>query len=1600
MYHLLMYLFINETVADADCESTLQVAAHIFISTILPMLWFSLCLPALQDIRFFVDHQPSLRRASRTKSRRRRMYTCYHIYKTRNRWNRWKRRRSFRKPGRRHLGMRGVHLIRIPNNNEERRGYSPSLVFALMFVYRLVCMIEIALRIVLSTIINPVLYLIRIYNRVLRSIIKYAVPINTKAKHMAKSQEGSWFQALEPNLLSSSLLPYRVQFEPIRGWRVRTRFVACSTVKPINECRFDSDSTVIGVDSHASVTMSSNPEHFEDLQLLDDNATCQGFTDHEGAGATIAGEGTFVFNIEDDDGRVHTIRLPGSLYIPSMTSGPLLCPQHWAQEDLKNGGNKYGTGYSGHDDGLTLHWGNNRYHRRVSLNPSTNTPYFHTAPGSKNYRSFAAGCLACDATRPPIESMIRLRPTDPAHQHQREVVDDWTLVGDEYSGDELLLPSSIEERNETNLIHENNDNSNNDDKEGSQAHGLDETMVSNNNNEAALPTIHYPKESLCPLHPESNHLWKECSQFRRRSLVTEGAITFDPNAALDDDTLPELQADDPKAELLRWHYRLGHLPFAKIQAMAKAGDIPRRLASIKPPVCPGCLFGAMTRVPKPRRDGIGQRSGHDGLTIFEASKPGEHVSVDQLISTQVGFVAQLKGKLTVKRYKAATVFVDHYSRLRYIHLMCGTSSEETLQAKRAFEQWCQEAGVRIKHYHCDNGRFADKAFMDHCAASGQRISYCGVNAHNQNGIAERAIRDIQDQARKQLLHAKAKWPAAVDLALWPYALRYAVHVHNMVPVRDGNESCMTKFTGVRVEMKMRNMHTLFCPVFALQNELAAGNKIPKWSPRARLGLNLGQSPTHARNVSLVLNLETGLVSPQVHVKYDDFFETVQETDEAMAATWKVAAGFVKHDGIPSQASAEVGINDDVEAAPQQLPPVAQGILAPPLPDLYGNIPEPEREGADNQDAANANAISDNNAEHAREQPVFSQPELQHVEVFGTDGDDVELQHEYFQGFRPSNTSLRGRRQAPSRRLRESRGNYELPTSNVATAATTVLADDRAHDEWLELQERMRNPIAFHAEMMGDIMYYHQAMKQHDAAQFTDAVVKEVNGHVEMGNWQLVRRDQVPDPDYILPSVWAMRRKRNLTTNEITKYKARLNIHGGKQTFGVNYFDTYAPVVTWFAIRLIIIFAMCLKYHLKQIDFVMAYPQAPIENDMYMELPAGIRTKHGNSKDYVLKIVANLYGQKQAGRVWNQYLVDKLRSLGFEQSLVDECVFYRGSTIFIVYVDDGIVLDADESKLSTFVKELRDVGLNVEDQGHPSDYVGVNIKKDQYGRYNFTQTALIDSIIRDVGVADVNATRAVPAKSSVVLLPHKTSPKFDESRFSYRSAVGKLNYLAQTTRPDIMVATHMIARYSHDPRKEHGEAIVHLALYLKGTRHIGLRFAPDPKKGFENYVDADFSGLWNRHHAETDPSTAKSRSGWIIFYAGCPIMWSSKIQGMVALSTTEAEYIALSQSLRDVLPMMELVEEIKARGFNVLCTEPFVYCKTFEDNSGALELARLPKLRPRSKHINTCYHHFREFARKGLLKFYPISTTSQIADVLTKNLPYNDFMKHRVKMCGQ
>ncbi len=158
------------------------------------------------------------------------------------------------------------------------------------------------------------------------------------------------------------------------------------------------------------------------------------------------------------------------------------------------------------------------------------------------------------------------------------------------------------------------------------------------------------------------------------------------------------------------------------------------MVNVRAPRCAGCLFGAMTKVPWRGKE---RKSEH---TVFVATKPGEYVSVDHLISTEPGFFGQAKGTLTKTRYKNATIFVNHYSRLIFVYLMTSNLNfSETIEAKQAFEQFAAQHGVRIQHYHCDIGRFAVNDFKMVCKQSNQQLTFCGVNAHFQNEIAERAI---------------------------------------------------------------------------------------------------------------------------------------------------------------------------------------------------------------------------------------------------------------------------------------------------------------------------------------------------------------------------------------------------------------------------------------------------------------------------------------------------------------------------------------------------------------------------------------------------------------------------------------------------------------------------------------------------------------------------------------------------------------------------------------------------------------------------------------------------------------------------------------------
>jgi hypothetical protein len=236
-------------------------------------------------------------------------------------------------------------------------------------------------------------------------------------------------------------------------------------------------------------------------------------------------------------------------------------------------------------------------------------------------------------------------------------------------------------------------------------------------------------------------------------------------------------------------------------------------------------------------------------------------------------------------------------------------------------------------------------------------------------------------------------------------------------------------------------------------------------------------------------------------------------------------------------------------------------------------------------------------------------------------------------------------------------------------------------------------------------------------------------------------------------------------------------------------------------------------------------------------------------------------------------------------------------------------------------------------------------------------------------------------------------------WSYRSIVGMLLYLSTNTRPDIAMAVSQVARFSSNPKQSHATAIKTLIRYLAGTKHIGIIFEPTDSLDIETFVDADFAGLWNVEPLH-DRSCSKSRLGYIIKFASCPTVWKSQLMTQTATSTMHAEYIALSQSLRQVIPLRRLVVEMLPIVRPTAVTSvPVIRCTVFEDNNACLTLAHTRRLTNLTRWLCTSLHHFWEAVENGDVVVARIETTKQDADYLTKPLPKEPLLACRQRNQG-
>ena len=360
----------------------------------------------------------------------------------------------------------------------------------------------------------------------------------------------------------------------------------------------------------------------------------------------------------------------------------------------------------------------------------------------------------------------------------------------------------------------------------------------------------------------------------------------------------------------------------------------------------------------------------------------------------------------------------------------------------------------------------------------------------------------------------------------------------------------------------------------------------------------------------------------------------------------------------------------------------------------------------------------------------------------------------------------------------------------------------------------------------------------------------------------------------------------------------------------------------------------------------------------------------------------------------------MHKISFTLSTFNPCLYYRGSVVFLVYIDDCIVFGPNKQAIGRVITDLHacSIYLTIDDQGDISDFLGIQVQKQEDGSIMLTQPPLINSIIKDLHLQSGSNSKKTPAVTTNLL--HKDTNGLEMTPdFHYHSIIGKLNFLEKSTCPDISISMHQCARFSESLKWSHTEAVKHIGHYLLSSQNKRLIIRPNKQCHFDCRVDTDFAGNWRQQDAHIDPMTSKSLSGWMVCFAGASITWASIMQTITAMSTTKAEYITLSTSLREVIPMMGMLQEAREHGLQVDYLPPKVHCTMLEDNSSALELAQLPKIRPRTKHINQSLHHFREHVECQEVTIQSTPTDDQLANILTKPLVEASFMHHRKAILG-
>ena len=488
----------------------------------------------------------------------------------------------------------------------------------------------------------------------------------------------------------------------------------------------------------------------------------------------------------------------------------------------------------------------------------------------------------------------------------------------------------------------------------------------------------------------------------------------------------------------------------------------------------------------------------------------------------------------------------------------------------------------------------------------------------------------------------------------------------------------------------------------------------------------------------------------------------------------------------------------------------------------------------------------------------------------------------------------------------------------------------------------------------------------------DAIKAEIDSLRKHDVWDLV---ELPEGRRPVGSKWVFKVKKN-ADGSISRCKARLVAQGFSQREGLDYDETFSPVVRSESVRSVIALACKEGLSLHQMDVTTAFLNGDLKEEVYMKQPEGFASN--GQEHLVCRLKKSLYGLKQSPRCWNDALDSQLKSMGFVQSVSDPCIYTSTLDelyILAVYVDDILLAGKSEQKIAQLKSDLGR-RFQLKDMGKLNYFLGVSVKQNsKTGTTWIGQPACTEAVLQKFGMELSKPANTPVAAGTKLVKAAEESESIDTIR--YQSAVGSLLYLSGWTRPDIAFAVSNVARFCSHPTREHWTALKRILRYLKGTLNYGLMFSRNADGTLLGFSDSDWAG---------DTNDRKSTSGYLFRVNGAAVSWRSRKQTCVALFLAEAEYVALASATQEATWLRQLLQDLHQQQIDPTVIQ--------EDNQAAIVFTQNPQSHGKMKHIDIKYHFVREKVQDNTVQLHYCPTSDMVADVLTKGLSSEKFSRLR------